>query len=256
MNKLIYILRKHTPAILTGTALVASAGACVFSGIGALKSEEMIQNERPITAGDKALIYLRAYWPAGVCYAASAVSMIFSHKVSLKQIAAITAICAGAEEKFGRYRAAIRERLGSEQESEIFVESAKREWPVTPPLPAKCDDYDDSYVFYDVFSDRYFISSIERVQQAMYHINRSLTINGYCLLNEFYEMLGLKGTDEGEYIGWSDVYFIETYGKVPWIEFRSVEKSWEDPNSTHYFVITYDIDPCEKAIDDVFYGNS
>lgn len=67
-------------------------------------------------------------------------------------------------------------------------------------------------LFYEPISKRYFKSTKDRVIQAEYHLNRNLMIRGWCSLNEFYDLLGIEKTDEGEILGWNnleDVYWVD-----------------------------------------------
>ena len=62
---------------------------------------------------------------------------------------------------------------------------------------------DDNCLFYDSFSKRYFESSINRVIQAEYYLNRDFALSGHLPVNHFYEFLGLELMDGGDDIGWS-----------------------------------------------------
>lgn len=64
-------------------------------------------------------------------------------------------------------------------------------------------DPDENRLFYDEYSRRYFESSVSRVLQAEYHLNRNFVMSGYLPVNDFYEMLGLSAIDGGEYVGWN-----------------------------------------------------
>ena len=73
-------------------------------------------------------------------------------------------------------------------------------------------DPDDNRLFYDTYSGRYFESSVDRVLQGEYHLNRNYTLSGQSSVNNFYEMLGISAIDGGDYIGWSvedEIYWID-----------------------------------------------
>lgn len=75
---------------------------------------------------------------------------------------------------------------------------------------------EEEHLFYDVFSDRHFTSTIGKVLQAEYHINRTFMINGCVTLNDFYSFLGLDEIEGGDKIGWEVDYDNEFY----WIDFN------------------------------------
>ena len=57
-------------------------------------------------------------------------------------------------------------------------------------------------MFYDSFSKRYFESSVNRVIQAEYYLNRDFAFGGRISVNYLYELLGLEPIDGGDDIGW------------------------------------------------------
>lgn len=247
MSKLPLLLKRHAPAILTGASIIFAGGSCFFSARGALKAERLLKEERPVTKKDKVIVYIKAYWPAGTLFLASTAASIFSHKITGKQIAGLTAACIAAEEKLRSYRNAIKEEFGEEKEKDIYAKVVDENWNITPALPYKIEDYDDHSVFYDRYSERFFVSSVEKVQQAIYHLNRNFTLRGWALLNEYYHMLGLDDIPKGEVEGWSDAIFMEEYGMVPWIDIYTTVKEHED--GTKYFVLSFDIEPTVEAIE-------
>lgn len=251
MNKLGLLIKRHSPIIIAGAAIVLEVGACIFSGAGTLKAKRLIESEKPETKLDDAKIYLRSYWPAALLFMGSSACIIFSHKISAKQIAALTAAAVTAEGNLRKYRKVISEKLGEEEEKKIYkTEVVDPDRAIWPELPHKVEDYDDSNVFYDAYSDRFFVSSIEKVQQAMYHFNRNFCMRGYALLNEWYDMLGIPETDKGEVEGWSDVIFLEEYGMTPWIDFFT--DIHENEDGSFFYSIYTDIEPSVEAIERVF----
>jgi hypothetical protein len=73
-------------------------------------------------------------------------------------------------------------------------------------------------LFYDDFSGRIFESTIEKVLEAEYNINRDLSMQGYATLNEFYDYLGLVPIDGGDELGWSSGMNFDYYWQE-WIDF-------------------------------------
>lgn len=251
MNKTLYFLKKNAPVVLTGASIICSAGACVLSAVGAVKSERLFESEKPKTKREKALIYIRSYWPAGLFFSAGAASSIFSHTITAKQIAGLTAACITVENRFKKYRKAIAEKLGEEEEKKIYIsESVDPDWGISPPLPRRLEGESGPDIFYDCISDRFFESTCEQVTQAMYHFNRNFVLRGWALVNEYFEMLGLMPTDKGEVEGWSDVVFMEDYGMVPWIDFCT--DIHENEDGSYFYSIYTDIEPSVEAIERVF----
>ena len=237
--------------MLTGASILLTAGTAIFSAVGTRKADRLMKEEKPVTKKDKAVIYIRSYWPAGLCFIGSTASSIFSHTITVKQIAGLTAACVAIEERFRKYRDVIKERLGEEEEKKIYIsQTVDPDWGISPPLPTSIEGDSGKQIFYEVYSERFFESTVEQVNHAMYHFNRNFVMRGYAFLNEWYEMLGIEPTDEGEVEGWCDAVFLEDYGMAPWIDFGT--DIHENDDGTYFYILYTDIEPSVKAINKVF----
>lgn len=249
MNKFIFKLKRHLPDIMTGVSIVGVGLTAYASHKDTLRAQKIFEAERPHTKMEKTVCYVRSYWPTFTAAAGTIASIIFCRKITAEQLTAMLATCAAVEKRFNTYREVVRKEFGHDKEKDIYIETAQSldpDWGITPPLPEKADDYDDSYVFYDAFSNRYFVSSVEKVQQAMYHINRNFAMRGYACANEYYNMLGLDGIPNGDNIGWESVDLMES-GLAPWIGFESELKIWDD--GTKYYILYFEVDPSVEAME-------
>lgn len=77
--------------------------------------------------------------------------------------------------------------------------------------------------FYDSYSERYFESSIEKVIQAEYHLNRNFMFSGITTPNDFYDLLGLEKIKGGDDVGWSSMD-----GDIYWVDFDHRKTTLED----------------------------
>ena len=72
--------------------------------------------------------------------------------------------------------------------------------------------------FYDVFSKRYFESTLSDVMQAEYHLNRDYVLGRIVTLNELYEFLGIAPVSGGDNLKWSmcddEIYWIDFNHRV------------------------------------------
>ena len=98
--------------------------------------------------------------------------------------------------------------------------------------------------FYDSFSQRYFESTIEKVIQAEYHLNRNFMFAGVIPLNDFYEFLGLERTDFGDKVGWSSVN-----GDIYWIDFNHHRLTLED--GMEIYIIDMVFEPTADWMEDL-----
>ena len=97
--------------------------------------------------------------------------------------------------------------------------------------------------FYDAFSQRHFESTISKVIQAEYHLNRNFMFNGVISLNDFYEFLGLEKIKIGDDLGWSNCN-----GDIYWIDFNHHRIDLDD--GMEIFVIDMVFEPTADWLED------
>lgn len=101
-----------------------------------------------------------------------------------------------------------------------------------------------SRTFYDSFSQRYFESTIEKVIQAEYHLNRNFMFAGVISLNDFYEFLELEKTELGDAVGWSNCN-----GDIYWIDFNHHRLTLDD--GMEIYVIDMVFEPTAEWMEDL-----
>lgn len=133
--------------------------------------------------------------------------------MSKHQQAALTSAYALLNDSYNNYKTKLKDLYGEDAHQKIIdaiaSEKAKDVYITSTGLLRNSsldfDEHDpnDERLFYDAFSNRYFESSINRVIQAEYHLNRDFVISGYLPVNHFYELLGLTPLESGNAVGWS-----------------------------------------------------
>lgn len=236
-------IRKYSPVALS---FVASAGV-VVTAIAAAKATPravalVYADSRKKHDGDpyaytKKEAFIAAwkcYIPA-VAFGASTIACIMgANALNRRQQAALTSAYALVQSSYKEYKDKLKELYGEEAHNAIIDSIAKE----------KCKDisisenggwYDSSLdfgegmepevsrTFYDSFSQRYFESTIEKVIQAEYHLNRNFMFAGVIPLNDFYEFLGLEKTELGDAVGWSNCN-----GDIYWIDFNHHRLTLDD----------------------------
>ena len=181
--------------------------------------------------------------------AATCTCILVHGRITAKEIGALTAGSTLLLNKYKKYREKVHDICGEETARKIDAEIAKDDWEMSPRLPSGSKN---ETLFYDSFSERFFYAPADRVQQAMYHLNRNLQLRGDATINEFYEFLGLDGIMFGDRMGWDISYFIEILGITPWIDFSC--NDLRDGGGEEFVVINFDWEPMtdtemEKEID-------
>lgn len=210
-------LRKASPTILSG---LGAAGVIVTSVLAVRATPKALRKIRADSKtnhdGDpEAYSKLEAVKSAWVCYIPAAISgtatifCIFGANVlSKRQQAALTSAYALLNDSYNNYKDKLKELYGEEAHQKI--------------VDAIAAEKADERLFYDAYSNRYFESSINRVIQAEYHLNRDFVISGYLPANHFYQLLGLEPLEGGDTVGWS----IDT--GIYWIDFNHSKVTLDD----------------------------
>ena len=166
----------------------------------------------------------KCYIPAAAIGSATIFCIIGANVLSVRQQASLASAYILLQNSYDDYRKTVKEMYGEETHNAI-VNSIMAEESKDVHITAPGFVYNSSLdfgtgmepeitrTFYDSFSKRYFESTIEKVIQAEYHLNRTFMLSGHIMLNDYYEFLGLEKTDAGETLGWGigddEVYWID-----------------------------------------------
>lgn len=233
-TKLTKIVKKQLPLMLS---FVASAGV-VATTVTALKAKP----ERPpdeASAKEKANIYLKTYGPT-VLLATSTIICIFgAHALAGKRQATLASAYTLLYSSYNEYKEKVKELYGEDAHNAVMdaiVTEKCEEVTITACGFGSCSSLsiDESELpevvrtFYEPISERYFESTLSRVMDAEYHLNRNFILGALITLNDFYEFLGLPPTEYGKTVGWyvdDDIYWIDFDHRV--IDIEDVQNSME-----------------------------
>lgn len=209
-------IRKDSPQILAGLAVVGYAG-CVVSAVGATtRAERLLKNleeKNTIIDGDKICPWSptnkeiikhvwKLYIPTAVLFVASTASLIFSNKISLERQIAIAGLAAMNEDKFKIYQQKVTELVGEKKEGEIKNETVKELASRTPDKTIVTTGKGD-VLCYDAYSGRLFNCDVEFMRRVQNDLNVPITLyNEFITLNDFYTAIGLASVKHGDEFGW------------------------------------------------------
>lgn len=239
MNKLLngsrLFVRKNGSTILTcigGAGVVATSVLAVKATPKALmllenareeKGESLTKMEVVKTAGP-------AYIPA-VLVGVSTIACIFgANALNQRQQAALMSAYALLDNTHKQYKSKVVDLYGDEADLRVREEMAKDKY-AGDDNPSD----NDTVLFYDEFSGRYFNATMVDVLKAEYELNKKLSSWGGAYLNEFYELVGLDKTDYGDHLGWSAAGMYEMYWEQ-WLDFHH-EKFILDDGLEGYIIV-------------------
>ena len=162
------------------------------------------------------------YYIPSIIIGASTIACIFASDTLNKNTqSALMGSYILVNESFKEYRQKLKTLYGEETHKRIVDEIAKDAHINAPTIVGnsslRWDDGEDETrrLFYDSFSKRYFESTLSRVLEAEYHLNRNFIIGMGCgiAINDFYDFLGISGIKDGNDLMW----FYED--GISWIDF-------------------------------------
>lgn len=199
----------------------------------------------------------KCYIPAVAIGASTIACIMGANALNRRQQAALTSAYALVQNSYKEYKDKLKELYGEETHNAI-VDSIMSEKCKDISISATGGWYDSSLdfgvdnsmepeivrTFYDSFSQRYFETTIEKVIQAEYHLNRNFMFAGVIPLNDFYEFLGLEKTDFGDTVGWSNCN-----GDIYWIDFNHRKTILDD--GMEVYIIDMVFEPTAEWMDDI-----
>ncbi len=203
--------KHHGSEIMLVCAGAASIAAVATAINATPKAVILIERRKDELEVDKltAVEIVKTVW---TCYIPTAVSetfclafLICSATSNNKHNAALSTAYALSETAFKEYREKVIETIGEKKEKSIRDEIAKDKVRANPPdISDKPKAVGDQYC-YDPVSDRYFWSTVQKIKSAQNDLNDQMIrtgVGGFVYLNDFYDLIGLRGTVFGSDAGW------------------------------------------------------
>lgn len=229
--------RRNSSTILT---IVGAAGV-VVTAVTAVKAtpkalvlleEAKEEKGEELTTLETVKVAAPVYIPSAVIGASTICCIVGANVLNKRTQAALASAYALVDSSYKEYKTKLKELYGEEVHNNVVNAIVKEKCSdVYLHAPGLCgssslelDEGDESEprLFYDLYSKRYFETTMEKVLQAEYHLNRNYTLAGSVDLNMFYEFLGLCDIEGGDEIGWS------VYDEIGWVDFNHRKVALDD----------------------------
>lgn len=258
-------IERNLPKILSVLACGGVLGTTYLAVTNTAKAEEELKQERvkslmkslddyselPEIKKQRRDIYLKHHVSTIASAVATCICIVGSNHLSEMHQAALISAYELINESYGQYRSKVIEHHGIEEHRKILNELAvERANPVNiysrgsfgcPSLStAELSKDDKLQLFYDGFSKRYFESTLARVMDAEYNLNRNFCLGEAVPLNEWYEFLGLEQTIEGNELGW----FLGVEDEYLWLDFDHDLRYL--PDGTSYIYVNMELAPSTR----------
>lgn len=199
----------NSPGILTGLGVAGTVSTAILTGRAAYrvgKEEYSTYEERDyasgITRGPKELVasYWKEFVPPAIVGATTIASIVLANRIGNNRAAAMAAAFQLSEQLTTEYRDKVKQVLGEKKEemmrSDIATERMNNSKNV---IVIGSGDV----LFYDEWSDRWFMSNLELVKKAANEINHQINNYYHASVAEFYDKIGLSPTRISEQLGWN-----------------------------------------------------
>lgn len=210
-------LKDNSSAVMTAGGVVGTIATAVVSFRAGMKTERKIhdhqftvtvEEEHELSLGDKAKLVAPQFIPPVLLGGVTVGSIIMSHRMSAAKAAALAAAYGVSQKQLDEYKAKVAEKLGVQKKEKLDSELAQERVQNNPP-PGQIIIVGDEVLCYDMPTDRYFKSTMERIRRAENAANHQINHHGYCDASFFYDEMGLKPTTWSDNVGWSKPFNLD-----------------------------------------------
>lgn len=234
-NKLTKWVDRNASTILSGIAVAGVGTTAYFAGRDTLDAQKKLNARkeelgRDLNRKETILTAAKSYIRTAVSVAVTGTCIIASNRLDYKKKLSLAGALGIVSKTYSDYRKQVVEDFGQETDrriiDEIAAEKASSQVIYSNDLGG-CNsldfgDADEERLFYDSYGERYFKSTVSKVMQAEYHLNRNFALRGDATLNEFYDFLGIDPLEGGDEIGW------EVQDELYWVDFDHHKATYDD----------------------------
>lgn len=216
-------LTKHSPEILTGLGIAGMVTTTVLAVKATPKALRLIEeaerekyeetntrndstSREKLTTVETVKAAWKPYIPAVITGTVSIGCLIGASSVNSRRNTALAAAYQLSEKALSEYKEKVIETIGEKKEKHIRDEIAKDRIEKNPVDKSTVIISDKGNTLcYDLHSDRYFRSDIDKIKRAVNELNYRMTcgMEMSISLNEFYDEIGLPHTKIGDDMGWN-----------------------------------------------------
>lgn len=231
MSKFIFKNKATLLAIVGSIGVIVTAVSAVKATPKAIDilGRAEYENKEKLSKKEIVAKTVPVYIPTILIGTATIACIIGADILSKNQQKCIASAYILAENAYKDYKNKVRELYGEETHQRILEEIAvAKDVNITASTFIECanlefkDSNEEERLFYDFYSSRYFKSTISKVLQAEYHLNRNFILGGRINVNQFYEFLGLDELMCGDEIGW------DIGSGLSWIDFNHKLSTLDD----------------------------
>ena len=213
-------IRRNAPVIATTRAIVSATATTVLAVNAGMSTRERLDaykaehKDEEIPTSAKIKQTWKIYIPTAIMLTSTITSIVALHRVGLNREASALALYKVSEQAFTRYRNKVVEKLGEDSEKEVR-ESVAQDTVNDNPPPGGLVVVNGEVLCCDIYSGRYFQSSMEDINRAVNDFNLKIIHENYASLTDFYDLVGLEANGSSDDVGWmTDALLEVSYSSV------------------------------------------
>lgn len=204
-------IKKNASTILTcvgGAGVVGTAVMAVKATPKALERIETAEEMKgeKLTKMEAVQVAGPVYIPAVITGAATLACIFGANTLNKNKQAALMSAYALLDNSYKEYKNKVNELYGEGADQNVRAELAKDKYDTDEHK----DMDENTKLYYDDYSERYFEATTETMLRMENEINRKMAETEGVYLNEYFELVGLERTDYGDYMGWSSSEMYDT----------------------------------------------
>lgn len=178
-----------------------------------LKTKSELADEA-LTLNEKIDLVWKHYVPAIGTGAVTIACIIGANRVSSTRAAALASAYSVSQELFKEYKDKVVEKLGEKKEQAVRDEISQDRVTKNPP-PEVVLVGTGTHLCMDMYSGRYFLSTLEDLKKAENDTNYQILHSDYASLSDYWDNVGLPRTTESDEVGWNPDMKLEVeYGSA------------------------------------------
>jgi hypothetical protein len=206
--------KENSPIILTGIAVAGVATTAIMAATAVPKALQILDEAREekgdlLTTKEQVLLTWHCFIPAAGVGIMTIICIIGATSINNKRNATLVSAFTLSEKAFREYQAKVVENVGEKGEAKVRTDVVKDRLVNNPPPASVIFAGDGDVLFYEVATDRYFPSTVEKVRSAMNDVNAKIIHEDHASLSDFYYPLGVKSTGTSDDMGWNTNKFMD-----------------------------------------------
>jgi hypothetical protein len=212
------VLGANPTTVLTGMGITGVVTTAYFTGRASFKAAQIIEKEeikrlQEFTREQKPyerpsnMEKFKMVWPlyvAPVSVGATTITaIVMANHTASKKIAALTVASGISERALNEYKRKVVEKIGENKEMAIRDEIAQERVANTPVSKEVLVIGAGDVLCFDMYTGRYFQSTVEKIRQAENKINYEILNHMYASLSRFYDLIDILPTQYSDEVGWN-----------------------------------------------------